>query len=158
MVSITERKGIHSNHVYECIADYKDPIDEKVSFKKGELVYGDKIDNIDETNIQFFKLVGGKKVTHNITKNKITTIKRRPVEVGDVFFVKFARTKYKLVAILDVLEDCQMASVYPTSIGYLPLGPLCREEHKGWIGVNYNFEFDIPVKTNVKSNSDSLGE
>ena len=158
MVSITERKGIHKNHVYECIADYKDSIEDGVEFKKGDIIHGSDIEHIDETNIQFFKLIGGRGVTHTFKNGKVTTIKRRPVEVGDVFFVKFARTKYKLVTILDVLEDCQMASVYPTSIGYLPLGPLCREEHKGWIGVNYNFEFDIPIKTNVKSNSDELGE
>ena len=157
MASITEIKGIKKNHVYECIADYKDPFDETISFKKGDLIYGENIEKIDDTNIQFFKLVGGKNVTHIISGDKITRINRRPVEVGDVIFVKFARTKYKLVTVLDVLEDCQMASVYPTSIGFLPLGALCREEHKGWINVNYDFEFDIPNKATVKSNSDEIG-
>lgn len=101
-------------------------------------------------------MVGAKDVTHKITKNKITTITRRPVEVGDVIFVKFARIKYKNVVVLDVLEDCQMASVYPTSIGYLPLGALAREEHKGWIGVNYDFNFDVPVKQ-LTSNEETIG-
>lgn len=158
MASITERKGIKKNHIYKCIADYKDPFDEKISFKKDELVYGGNIDKIDDTNIQFFELVGGDGITHHVKENGIEVIKRRPVEVGDVLFVKFARIKYKLVTVLDVLEDCQMASVYPTSIGFLPLGALCREEHKGWIGVNYDFNFDIPTKVNVKSNSDKLGD
>lgn len=158
MASITERKGIKKNHIYKCIADYKDPFDEKISFKKDELVYGENIDKIDDTNIQFFELVGGDGITHHVKENGIEVIKRRPVEVGDVLFVKFARIKYKLVTVLDVLEDCQMASVYPTSIGFLPLGALCREEHKGWIGVNYDFNFDIPTKVNVKSNSDKLGD
>lgn len=158
MASITERKGIKKNHIYKCIADYKDPFDEKISFKKDELVYGENIDKIDATNIQFFELVGGDGITHHVKENGIEVIKRRPVEVGDVLFVKFARIKYKLVTVLDVLEDCQMASVYPTSIGFLPLGALCREEHKGWIGVNYDFNFDIPTKVNVKSNSDKLGD
>ena len=156
MANITEIKGIRKNQVYECIADFTDPFDEKISFKKGELVYGKKLDAIDETNKQFFKLVGAKDVTHKITKNKITTITRRPVEVGDVIFVKFARIKYRNVVVLDVLEDCQMASVYPTSIGYLPLGALVREEHKGWIGVNYDFNFDVPVKQ-LTSNEETIG-
>lgn len=156
MANITEIKGIRKNQVYECIADFTDPFDEKISFKKGELVYGKKLDAIDETNKQFFKLVGAKDVTHKITKNKITTITRRPVEVGDVIFVKFARIKYRNVVVLDVLEDCQMASVYPTSIGYLPLGALVREEHKGWIGVNYDFNFDVPVKQ-LTSNKETIG-
>lgn len=159
MATITERKGIKNNHVYECIADFTDPFDKTVSFKKGDIVIGDNVRKLDETNIQFFKLIGGRGITHLLSsKGKITTIKRRPVEVGDVIFVKFARIKYKLVTVLDVLEDCQMAAVYPTSIGYLPLGALCREEHKGWIGVNYNFEFEVPEKATVKSNSDELGE
>ena len=156
MATITEIKGIRKNQVYKCIADFTDPFDKKISFKKDELVYGKKLDAIDETNKQFFELVGAKDVTHKITKNKITTITRRPVEVGDVIFVKFARIKYKNVVVLDVLEDCQMASVYPTSIGYLPLGALAREEHKGWIGVNYDFNFDVPVKQ-LTSNEETIG-
>lgn len=159
MASITERKGIKSNHVYECIADFTDPFDKSVSFKKGDIIIGDNVRKLDDTNIQFFKLIGGRGITHCLDSNgKIIKINRRPVEVGDVIFVKFARIKYKNVVVLDVLEDCQMASVYPTSIGYLPLGALCREEHKGWIGVNYNFEFDVPDYKSLKSNSDELGD
>lgn len=158
MATITEIKGIKNNQIYECVADFNDPFDKEHSFKKGDLVFGDDLNLIDETNKQFFKLVGAKGVTHKINKEKkITKIARRPVEVGDVIFVKFARIKYKNVVVLDVLEDCQMASVYPTSIGYLPLGALAREEHKGWIGVNYKLEFDVPVHQ-IVSNEDSLGE
>lgn len=158
MASITERAGIKKNQVYECIADFNDPFNDKIKYKKGDILIGDDIKNIDETNIQFFKLIGGRGITHIIGKNnKVIKLHRRPVEIGDVFFVKFARIKYKYVAVLDVLEDCQMAAVYPTCLGYLPLGALCREEHKGWIGVNYNFEFNVPEKVNLKSNEDELG-
>lgn len=157
MALITEIEGIQDNHIYECIADYNDPELKNVSYKKGDLIYGDDIDNINDCNKQFFKLVGGMNVTHKIENNKLVKIDRRPVEVGDVFFVKFARIRYKNVVVLDVLEDCQMASVYPTEIGYLPLGPLVREEHKGWMGVNYNLTFNVPEKL-TKSNEESLGE
>ena len=156
MASITEIKGIKKNHIYKCIADYNDPFDKDISFKKDELVYGDKLNGLDETNKQFFTLVGAKDITHKIHKGKIETIHRRPVEVGDVFFVKFARIKYKNVVVLDVLSDCNMAAVYPTSIGYLPLGALVREERKGWIGVNYEFNFDVPVKEMI-SNQETIG-
>lgn len=159
MASITERKGIKNNHVYECIADFTDPFDKTISFKKGDIVIGEDVRKLDDTNIQFFKLIGGRGITHYLdSKGKIIKINRRPVEVGDVIFVKFARIKYKNVVVLDVLEDCQMASVYPTSIGFLPLGALAREEHKGWIGVNYNFEFDVSDTRLLKSNSDNLGD
>lgn len=158
MASITEIKGIKSNHVYECIADFTDPFNNEISFKKGDIIIGDDVQKIDETNIQFFKLIGGKGVTHKLTsKGKIIKLNRRPVEVGDVIFVKFARIKYKYVVVLDVLEDCQMASVYPTSIGYLPLGALAREEHKGWMGVNYKLTFDVPTTEITRSNNDILG-
>ena len=156
MASITEIKGIKKNQVYKCLADFNDPFDKKMTFKKGDLVYGRKLEGIDDTNKQFFELVGGKDITHKIHKDKIEVIHRRPVEVGDVFFVKFARIKYRHVVVLDVLEDCQMASVYPTSLGYLPLGALVREEHKGWIGVNYDFNFDAP-KQQMISNQETIG-
>jgi len=156
MASIVEKKGILDNQVYECLADFTDPFDKKVTFKKGELVFGKRLNNIDTTNKQFFKLVGGNGVTHIIDDDNVTTIQRRPVEVGDVFFVKFARIKYKHVVVLDILEDCNMAAVYPTSLGYLPLGALVREEKKGWIGVNYDFTFDAPTQL-LKSNNEMLG-
>lgn len=158
MASITEIKDIKSNQVYECIADFKDPYDDEISFKKGDIIIGENVYKIDETNIQFFKLIGGKNITHKLSsKGKIIKLNRRPVEVGDVIFVKFARIKYKNVVVLDVLEDCQMASVYPTSIGYLPLGALAREEHKGWIDVNYKLSFDVPTSEITRSNNDVLG-
>lgn len=157
MALITKIEGIKDNHIYECIADYSDPELKNVNYKKGDLVYGDNIDDINECNKQFFKLIGGLNVTHKIENDNLVKIDRRPVEVGDVIFVKFARIRYKEVVVLDVLNDCQMASVYPTEIGYLPLGALVREEHRGWMGVNYNLEFNVPEKL-TKSNEESLGE
>lgn len=157
MALITKIEGIKDNHIYECIADYSDPELKNVNYKKGDLVYGDNIDDINECNKQFFKLIGGLNVTHKIENDNLVKIDRRPVEVGDVIFVKFARIRYKEVVVLDVLDDCQMASVYPTEIGYLPLGALVREEHRGWMGVNYNLEFNVPEKL-TKSNEESLGE
>ena len=55
MASITEIKGIKSNQVYECIADFTDPFNNEISFKKGDIIIGDDVQKIDETNIQFFK-------------------------------------------------------------------------------------------------------
>ena len=157
MVEIATIDGIKSNHIYECVADYKDPFDESVNFKKGDMLYNDDIKHINKMNIQFFKLIGGKDITHSISNGKLTKLHRRPVEIGDVFFVKFARIKFKHVVVLDVLEDCEMAAVYPTSLGYLPLGCLVREEHRGWIDVNYKLDFKIPNKAIVKENNEFLG-
>ena len=156
MVEIATIDGIKKNHIYECIADYKDPFDEKISYKKGDILFNEDIDNLNKLNMCFFKLIGGKDVTHIIKNGNVTKINRRPVEVGDVFFVKFARIKFKHVVVLDVLEDCEMAAVYPTSLGYLPLGCLVREEKKGWMGVNYKLDFKIPQKTVVKENKEYL--
>ena len=82
-------------------------------------------------------------------------MKRRPVEVGDVFNVKFLRMSKKNVVVLDILEKEELAVVYPYNIGYLPLGPLVREEKVGWMGVNWNFDFS-PLKYPIEANKEEL--
>ena len=43
MASITERTGIKKNQVYECIADFNDPFNDKIKYKKGDILIGDDI-------------------------------------------------------------------------------------------------------------------
>lgn len=157
MVEIVAVDGILKNGVYECIMDYNNPLDSKISYKKGDILMGSDIKNINDLNIQFFQLIGGKNITHKRTKTgKISTITRRPVELGDVFHVKFAKTKYKHVVVLDINEKAEMAVVHPSEYGFLPLGPLCRQQHKGWVGVNYKLDFTPPKKATYTSEVEVL--
>ncbi len=140
MINILTRCENTENSVYQCICDFEDPLNEgKTSFKKGDIV---TCEDINEINKPFFKLVGGLGITHDYDENgNIIELKRRNVEVGDVFNVKFARISKKNVVVLDILEKEELAVVYPYNIGYIPLGPLVREEKVGWIGVNWELDF-----------------
>ena len=155
MRNILYKRNFEENFVYKCICDYKDPIT-NTTYVKGDIVMGDDLDDITELNKPFFKMVGGLGITHDYDENgNIIELKRRPVEVGDVFNVKFLHISKKNVVVLDILEKEELAVVYPYNIGYLPLGPLVREEHVGWMGVNWDLDFG-PKYLPVESNKDEL--
>jgi len=155
MRNILYRCDFEDNFVYQCICDYTDPITNK-TFTVGDIVMGDDLDDINELNKPFFKLIGGYGVTHDYDENgNIIELKRRPVEIGDVFNVKFLHIPKKNVLVLDILEKEELAVVYPYNIGYLPLGPLVREEHVGWINVNWDLDFS-PKYTPVEANKEEL--
>ena len=58
--------------------------------------------------------------------------------------------------VLDILEKEELAVVYPYNIGYIPLGPLVREEKVGWIGVNWELDFSPKYQPTEKGKEELL--
>jgi len=155
MRNILYKYDLKDNFVYKCICNYTDPITEK-SYVKGDIVMGDDVDDINELNKPFFNMIGGLGVTHDYDSDgNIVELYRRPVEIGDVYNVKFLHIPKKNVVVLDILEDEELAVVYPYNIGYIPLGPLVREEKVGWMGINYHFNFNPEYKV-IEVNKEEL--
>lgn len=155
MHNILYKYDLKENFVYQCIYNYTDPITNK-TFVKGDIIMGDDVDDINELNNPFFKMIGGIGITHDYDENgNIIELKRRPVEIGDVFNVKFLHIPKKNIVVLDILEKEELAVVYPYNIGYIPLGPLVREEKVGWMGINWHFDFS-PLKEPVETNKEDL--